>query len=943
MHLKLLLSDPGMAMLLAHSSEFISLLNASFEITYRSPNATRITGWADEDKLGKNLKDLVHPEDAREVIQILHNLLRNEGLSISTSFRSPGREGLYMWIDATFTNLLKDPNVNAILCQYQDASATKNSSQLLGQSNSELHAYKYALDESSIVAVTDQKGIIKHVNGNFCRVSGYTADELIGQDHRIVNSSFHNKAYIRDLWTTIANGKVWKGELKNRAKNGHYYWVDTTIVPFLDERRKPYQYVAIRSDITGRKLGEEKLRQETNHLRLLESVITSTRDAILITEAVHQNEPGPRILFVNDAFTRMTGYSSEEILGQTPRIFQGPKTDRKELDRLRACLDKWESCEITVINYKKNGEEFLINLTVTPVADENGWYTHWISVVQDITESYKLEQEYDQIFHHAPDIICTVRMDGYFKKINPALSELLGYSEKELMDNPIVKFIHPDDKFKVMRDLQMNKNGGGSYHFENRCVTSSGQVKWLAWTSMPATENGLTFAIAKNITEKKELEELLDKVTRLARIGGWEIDLLKGSVFWSAVAKEIHEVETDYEPNMESAIDFYRQDARTKIANHLELAMEKCSSFDMEAQIVTAKNNVKWIRVIGEPEFEMGKCVRIRGSFQDINDRKTAELIAVMALKEKNSILESIGDAFFAVDKNWVVNYWNKEAERLMAQPKDNVLNRNLWVVFPDAVGSASYMNLAQALKTNEAVHFEYFYPPFQKWYEASVYPSHNGLSVYFKDVTERKRITSALEESERNYSSLFQLSPLPKWVFDLQTLQFLEVNQAAIKNYGYSEVEFLNMTINNIRPTEDLQQVRNPNNITDINMHLGIYRHVKKDGSVIQVDIQSNPVQFNGKPAKLMIAKDMTERYHYVKAIEDQNNKLREIAYLQSHVVRAPLARIMGLVSMLQDWDTFVEDREKLLDYLLISARELDDVVKNIANKTCEKGFFSE
>jgi PAS domain S-box-containing protein len=252
------------------------MLDSEGRITSLNKGAEKITGYTKAEIIGKPTSVFFTASDVeKNVPEQKLQRAEQEGRFEEEGYRAR-KDGTLFWASIV-TSILRDESGTMVgygkvirdLTHRREAEMARLNAELeaqLQKTQTEMRDYKHALDEAAIVAITDQKGIIKHVNNNFCKISKYTREELLGHDHRIINSGYHSKDYIRNLWVTIANGRIWRGELKNRAKDGSFYWVDTTIVPFLNEKGKPYQYLAIRADITQRKQAEEQIQRINEEL-----------------------------------------------------------------------------------------------------------------------------------------------------------------------------------------------------------------------------------------------------------------------------------------------------------------------------------------------------------------------------------------------------------------------------------------------------------------------------------------------------------------------------------------------------------------------------------------------------------------------------------------------------------------------------------------------------
>ncbi len=513
------------------TSDAIFSYDSEFKLLSWNKAAENIFGYKLEEVLSKNAIELLRPEtDENSRIEIRRQIAEKNFWAGEIAYRGKDNSLVDVYISVTVTR----DNLRGILeyvCICRDISQRKNSEERARQMHAEIirltqekldsslketSDYKYALDKSSIVAITDQKGIISYVNENFCRISKYPTEELIGKDHRIINSGYHSKEFIRDLWVTIANGKVWKDELKNKAKDGTIYWVDTTIVPFLDEKGKPYQYIAIRADITARKHAEEKLEAERQLYARLFNEGPSSFGILRGPDHIYE--------MANERYFKLMGKSN--IIGKTVKeVFPELKGQGflEMLDDVYNTGNSFSAVEMLArLDSNSDGifRDIYVDFLCQAFRNNDGGIEGIFFFANEVTEKVvaareieKSEKKFRAIIENNYDAISLRDAKTNIVYQSPAFERITGYTFEEAQQQKPANILHPEDIAAVTaRTLEALKNPGTPFFGTHRVKHKDGHYIWLEGSVTNLLEDGNVGAIVSNfrdITKRKNTEDAL--------------------------------------------------------------------------------------------------------------------------------------------------------------------------------------------------------------------------------------------------------------------------------------------------------------------------------------------------------------------------------------------------------------------------------------------------
>ncbi len=554
--------------------------------------------------------------------------------------------------------------------------------------------------------------------------------------------------------------------------------------------------------------------------------------------------------------------------------------------------------------------------------------------ISNVVQRKMTENRLNDLFLHSTNLIAVVRLDGYLKKVNPSFTRIFGYPEAVLLKTPFTEFLHPDEKEAALLGLKEVAGGLPPRPFQNRCLTNLGEWKWISWTPSLLLEKGIVHIFGMDVTPIKNANlELLKyrNIIESSRDGIGLYSVGTGDVFLNKAFKETLEYEED-ELLGDGALEKVYVDH--ELAHQIFKILISGNYWEGDLKLRNKKGNFLDYYFSGGPIYNHKKqLIAVFAIHTDISERKSYEA----ALKEYGgrieNILESITDGFFSIKPTWEVTYWNKAAENLLGVTRDEILGKDLWNYFPEAKALLFYTKYEEAMRKNIKISFEEYFDPLATWFEVNVYPGVDGLSVYFKDITGKKKIDSEIKLAKDRFEIVARASREAVYDWDISQ-NLLEWSDSYYEVYGFPKIspeKALKQWELNIHDhdRENVLEKMNASLNSQDEVWKCEYRLVQPDKKTSYVRERGFIIRDEKGHAVRMIGslQDITELTQNERALEEVNFKLEkhsrelatsnaeleQFAYIASHDLQEPLRMVTGFLTQLQKkYDDQLDDKAR-------------------------------
>jgi PAS domain S-box-containing protein len=693
----------------------------------------------------------------------------------------------------------------------------------------ELSAYKLALEESTILAITDLKGNITYANDNFCRISKYKREELIGQPHSIINSGYHSKAFFKDMWQTIGKGKIWKGQFKNKAKDGTEYWVNTSIVPFLNQKGRPYQYLAIREDITEKKNIELEL-VKTNRLYQFTSAINRS-----IVHIKDKNQLIERLCEVSIEIGKFN-LTWIHLIEKDFVFLHSAQGDQGKISRL---------LNLNRMSVHHKG----LHGSIVEMAIQTRLPQHFESFSQlgSLAKAYfkTIDEDYPSklVF---PFVVANQVVGLWF--VVSEETDVFDHAEKYLLE-------------EASMDI--------SYAFEN--IDTSRQKDQFE-SNLLKNEKRFRF-----ITEKsKDIKLIADKDGKIIYVSpsvtaylGYPVESLIGEVG----QKIVHPL-----------------DLPTYIEARSRILETPGATYNLVIRLRHQLGHYVWIECTTTNWLEEPGIHGLVSNFFDITEKKLIEEARIKDEMNLKALINNTSDLIWSIDKDFKLITCNLAYKNIVwvqlgkdINPGDNILEYPLDPALLDSY-KARFLRSLGGESFTDIVHFNL---PMEFWLEISFYPIVHkseivGVSCFAKDVTEKRLKEEKLKASEARLMEAQSIAHMGNWEFDLEK-QVSVWSPEACRIFGIDTMESL-------QSFESWLSFIHPADRTFVNSHVTNqqekllndaydYRILRRDGTMRYIHTESKfKFDHKGNPIGLFgILVDITERKETELLLENTLAQLEE------------------------------------------------------------------